>query len=207
VKRTSVGWRSPTQFVGNNIIISNTGQFVSSPMIWQLNDLPGQTDFITLFDEYKVNSITWRFMPRFTGASMDPLAITTGGAISSTLSLGMPEFMTAIDTDGGFRGTSLDRMLQYENVKFHKCQDMFTVTVKSPTAFGSVQTGYLGTTNNQQVLKNKWFAISSGSTGGSIDFYGLQCGVNNPYGEDAGRLITWAWDVYVTADVSFRHCK
>lgn len=163
-------------------------------MLFQLNDLPGYTDFTNLFDEYRVNSLTYRFMPRCT--SVD-------STFASNLNAA-PTVITAIDDDGAYMTSSLNSMMQYGNCRFHSGLKPFTVKF-TPTAFGSVQVNPVsGLTANQTKLKRKWFALSGGSTGAGIEHYGLAFFAELPPGNGATDADQYKWDVYVTADVSFR---
>lgn len=157
---------------------------------WQLSDLPGYTDFVTLFEEYKVNSLTYRFRPKFNGADQG-FGSTQGG---------VPDIMTAVDTDGGFSSTTLDALLQYSNVKFQPATREFVVKFK-PAAFAAVQVDAT-TTKNTNKLSGTWMSLLSGASGGSVDYYGLAVGVQTPTGTNTTS--PWTWDVYVTANVTFR---
>lgn len=192
VRRTCNALRTASDAVNTIFAIPNGLQNNGLGLIFQINDLPGYTDFVTLFDEYRINSLTYRFMPRFNVSEA-----AYGGAQSA-----IPTFITAVDDDGAFQTTTLGTMLQYGNARIRRGNQPIVVKFQ-PCAFGAVQTSST-TVANQAKLKGKWFALGSGSTGASVDFYGLAIFAELPGGYTATSSSQYEWDVYVTADVSFR---
>lgn len=200
---TNTTWDSLFMNPGDNYTYWN--------LIFNPKDLTGFSDLEAMFDEFRVNKVTYTFMPRFTAAQLNEGTATTPGG--TTTSLACPDILTSIDDDGRFLGSTMDGMLQYGNVRFHRGTDRFSVTF-TPCAFTSVQIGAVsGTTANVAKYKYKWFAFASGaSTGsGNVDFYGLQVGVKLPTGlvapaTSGGTFSTnfYNWDCYVSADISVR---
>lgn len=183
---------------------NSTSQYVAIPalststgvgMYFQLADLPSFSEYSNLFDEYRVNKLTYRFMPRF--SSVD----------ASGSSLAVPDVFTAIDTDGAFQIGSLNAMMQYGNLRFRRGDQRFTVSY-SPKAFGAVAIGggTIGGTASVATLTNQWFSLgpNTTATAASVDFYGLSFFAQLPVGFSAAGASTYSWDVYVTADISFR---
>lgn len=70
---------------------------------FQLDQLPNYSEFVDLFDQYKVNALKYEFVPRFN--SIDQ-ASATGG-----------EFYTAIDRVSNDPPSSLNEMLEYQSLR------------------------------------------------------------------------------------------
>lgn len=180
-------------------------------LMFNLQDLSGVTDFTALFDEVRVNKLTYKFMPRFNSSNVNEGYLSTDAAGTTTSALAIPDFLYAVDDDGLFGNGTLAGMMQYGNCRVRRGSDVITVSFV-PTAFTGLQTNPAGTTSNVGKFKKKWMSLSSGTTG--VDFYGLAIGLQLPKdlaapnraaasGATFNSYAYW-WDVYVTADLSFR---
>lgn len=211
IKRTCRTVRMATlaESTYNNIYISANDNYTPWNIMFNLNDLPGITDLTTLFDEFRVNKLTYRFMPRFTNQEVfnDKYPTGTGNSLPTGVStaVAIPDFLYAIDDDGRYNTGSVDGILEYGNVKVNRGNRMTTVSF-TPAAFTALQTNPSGTTANMGKFKGRWIALSSSSTG--VDFYGLAVGLKLPNScvGFAGPNATpyYTWDVYVSADISLR---
>ena len=173
-----------------------TFNFASYSLGFQLSNLPGYTDFTQLFDEFKVVKLEYIFMPRYSSAEYGAGTTLSGISIEQC-----GDVVTAIDQDGAYGNGSMNGILQYGNAKFHAPGKMFSVSFM-PAAFTSLQTNpTLGTTSNVGKLMNKWVALSSGTSGGSVDYYGLNFCIN---ATAANNVAAVAYDVYTRATLDFR---
>lgn len=198
IKRTQSGMRDAVVNTGVYFLQSNpsANTYTNGQLIWQASDLPGISDFSNLFDEYCVNRLTVRLQPRYNGAD----------AVIGQSASGMgylPTVVTAIDTDGAMTNTTFDGILQYDNVKFHDVTKPIVLSYK-PACFSSVQVNPIGgATSNNLRQTGKW--ISLDGLGTSVDFYGLCVGIKSPaLLAGASPTYPWSWDIFCTADISFR---
>lgn len=84
--------------------ISVTTANVYGAYAFSLNDVPNASEFTTLFDQYRINSVRYKIMPR--GSSAEAGTNNNVGKIFSVL-----------DYDDGVAPTSVDQLCQYPNMK------------------------------------------------------------------------------------------
>lgn len=113
----------------------STIQDVSGALIGQLSQVPGNSEFISLYDQYKITGIKWKFMPRANSAE----AGTNQGLI---------KLFTAIDRNDLNPPTITD-ILQYSSMKMTPSNRTHSRYIKptivqfaNQTALGS---GYVST--------------------------------------------------------------
>ncbi len=173
-------------------------------MSFQLSDLPGISDFTNLFDEYRLNSITVRFVPKFSGANTNDFYSSSASLVAPAL----PTLLTAIDPDGVFSTGTPEDMLQYGNVRWHKSSADHVIVKFKPTAFSGLQTNPVGgITANVQKINNSWISLDGSGT--AVDFFGLAVLVKSPYNDLAGGTSSYhySWETYVTYDISLRRAS
>lgn len=189
----------------DSVYISAGVNYTNWNLMFNLSDLDGVTDLTAMFDEYRINRLTYRFFPRF--SALDAVDAAQTVAVGVTTQPSIPDFIYAIDDDGRFAAGTVDALLQYGNVKVSRGNRVVTVSFV-PSAFTSLQTNPVGTTAAMGKFKKKWIACSSSSIG--VDFYGLALGLKLPgtqvgFNSTApGAPAAYSWDVYVTADISLR---
>lgn len=91
----------------NGYISGSTTSDTGGALIGQLNQVPGYTEFTSLFDQYKIMAMKIRLSPRADSAEIG----TNQGLI---------KVFTAIDYDGGTAPTNIAGILQNESLKVSK---------------------------------------------------------------------------------------
>jgi len=84
---------------------------------FNLNDVPNASEFTTLFDQYRINSVRWRLIPR--GSSAEAGTNNNVGKIFSVL-----------DMDDGVAPTSIDQLCQYPSLKTTRTTSDHTRTLR-----------------------------------------------------------------------------
>lgn len=122
----------------------STVQDVSGALIGQLSQVPGNSEFISLYDQYKITGIKWKFMPRANSAE----AGTNQGLI---------KLFTAIDRND-LNPPTINDILQYSSMKMTSSNRTHTRYIKptivqfaNQTALGnayvSTRGGWISTDN------------------------------------------------------------
>lgn len=113
----------------------STTQDISGALIGQLSQVPGNSEFIALYDQYKITGIKWKFMPRANSAE----AGTNQGLI---------KLFTAIDRND-LNPPTINEILQYSSMKMTPSNRTHSRYIKptivqfaNQTALGS---GYVST--------------------------------------------------------------
>lgn len=96
---------------------------------FQLGFLPDVTDFTSLYDQYKILSVTIKLMPR--GNSSD---VGVAAGIGN-----MTRVFSVLDYDDSVVPTSLNQLIQYQNLKTTNSTSIHTRTLK-PMFIKEVQT-------------------------------------------------------------------
>jgi len=108
IARSRRGLIQPVQFFKRSVYLpgwSATGTSdVPGSFVFKLSDIPSASEFTNLYDHYKINLVKWTIIPR--GNTSD---VTTAGN-----SMGV---FTAIDYDSNTTPTSLDDLLEYQNMR------------------------------------------------------------------------------------------
>lgn len=86
---------------------------------FQLTDLPNYTEFTNLFDQYKINGVALRIIPK-TSVQIQ------GGTSGTTAALGYGEVVTVIDYDTASAPGSKNELLEYGSVKVTKSNRVHT---------------------------------------------------------------------------------
>lgn len=84
---------------------------------FNLNDVPNASEFTALFDQYRINSVRWRLIPR--GSSSEAGTNNNVGKI-----------FTVLDMDDGVAPTSIDTLCQYPNMKTTRTTSDHTRTLR-----------------------------------------------------------------------------
>jgi hypothetical protein len=195
IERTFKGFRNQT---GATSAIANywgsvpLANWAYANAIFQINDLPGFTDFVTLFGEYKIVSAELIFIP----------CVNTFNAPTGTGDGENPVLHIATDVDGIQNNDTLDKQLQYASNRIcSNIQGEIRHKIK-PKYFSSVQNAAAGLTTNSGT-QTGYIALSSGSTGGSVDHFGVALGVSTVL--QATDASSPTFQVFTKLKVSFRH--
>ncbi len=154
-------------FVGN---VETTGAYA-----FALSDLPGYTDFTSLFDQYRIAQITARFIP----------GVSLFGA--STTTTDVPDLHTAIDYDDASAPASVDTLRQMSTHQVTPNQQ-YVERVFTPrfavAAYSGAFTSYAQSRPGQWIDSNspsvEHYGIKQGLTAvsvasGSYLLYNLEC--------------------------------
>lgn len=97
-----------------DLVASTSSLGVQTPIAnaysFSLSQLPNNTDFTNLYDQYKINGVKLSFVPKASESLISPLS-------GVTAPLGFGRLMTVIDYDDANAPGSENDMLQYGNVK------------------------------------------------------------------------------------------
>jgi hypothetical protein len=170
IERTFQGIRSQSGATSNlNLYFAvNAGQsWRYDNAIFQINDLPGFTDFVSVFGEYKILEAELIFVPCANTFN----APVVGGETEQ------PVLHIATDVDGIQNNTTLDKQLQYASNRIcANIQGEIRHKIR-PKYYASVQNQPTGLTTNSGT-QTGYISLSSGSTGGSVDHYGVAIGMS-----------------------------
>lgn len=150
---------------------------VGGALIGQLSQVPGYTEFTSLFDQYKIMGLRFRLSPRANSAEVGT-------------NQGIVKVFTAIDYDGGTAPTVIADILQNESLKISKStrdvvryfKPRFNATTSALVGTGNMNTrGWLDCSNATVAHNSLQFVIQQ-----------LPAGVQS-------------WDVYVTYYLAFKN--
>jgi hypothetical protein len=113
----------------SGLIAGSITQDVSGALIGQLSQVPGYTEFVNMYDEYKITGIKWKFMPRANSAE----AGTNQGLI---------KLFTAIDRND-LNPPTIQDILQYSSLKITPSNRTHTRYIK-PTVINFANQTALG---------------------------------------------------------------
>lgn len=194
IERTFAGVRSQTG-AGTTLFpyisILDGLSYSNYNAIFQLNDLPGFTDFVTVFGEYKILAAELIFTPVWNN-------FVASGSIGNSE---QPVLMLATDVDGIQNNDTLDRQLQYASNRVCVAPQGEIRHKIRPKYYVSAQTGAAGITSNTSATTG-YIALSSGSTGGSVDHFGVAIGLNTASATSDNYI---CYQVYTKLTVALRH--
>lgn len=102
-----------TLFLENSIGVTAAGTLYSNHFGFTLGMLPAATDFTNLFDQYRINKVVWKAIPKF----------NTVNALSGAGNALLAQVHTAIDYDDSAAlptGTALSEITQYQTHRMHR---------------------------------------------------------------------------------------
>lgn len=159
--------------------------------IFQINDLPGFTDFVTVFGEYKILEAELIFVP----------CANTFNAPTTSGDNEQPVLHIATDVDGIQNNSTIDKQLQYASNRIcANIQGEIRHKIR-PKYFASVQNQPTGLTTNSGT-QTGYIALSSGSTGGSVDHYGVALGISTIVAADRDQPV---FQTFTRLKVALRH--
>lgn len=145
--------RQPVQFftrsyyIPAHITIPTGGPSVGYADFFTLNSLPDFTDFTALYDQYQIKAVKYTLLPRISNAG-------PSGAVGNPSILG--NIWSVLDYDDSNVPTSLNQLLQYQNLKrtqYHKIHSRFI----KPT----VQLGVGSPLTSSAIKKRQWLDAAS----------------------------------------------
>lgn len=110
---------------------------------FSLGGVPGYTEFVNLFDQYRINAVKLTFLPQFTGNDFEDAVANNA---SSVPWIQNPRVHYCIDRSGIQTGTinSESKMLEYSSARTVKRPfEPFSIYVKSPSVHLGTATGVI----------------------------------------------------------------
>jgi len=122
---------------------------------FNLSQVPNRTEFTNLYDQYQIKGVKISLIPRFTEALSTGTAQTIGNMWS------------CLDYDDASTPTSIDTLLQYQNVKRTRTNQVHSRFLKPAVAREVFNTG-IATAYSPQ--KNVWLDCTSDT----VEHYGIK---------------------------------
>lgn len=147
--------RQPVQFFKRSVYLSgaltaSSAADVYGSNVFSLNAIPNHTEFTALYDQYKINMIKIQYIPR--GNSTD---IQTGTTTGQSTGL-----FTVLDYDDNNVPTSIDELMQYQNMKMSRSHQIHKRIIKPLARINVV--GSLGAgVNGMYGHRNPWIDCNS----------------------------------------------
>lgn len=147
---------------------------------FRLIDVPGSSEFTSLFDQYRIDKVRVRFMPRANSAEVGT-------------NQGMVKLFTAIDYDDISPAASIQDLLQYQNCRFQPTTRMSSRTLKPKHAVevyqSAVSTGY--------GMRTGWLDVANPS----VQHYGIKWALQQlPAGAQT-------FDLHIQYHLSFKNVR
>lgn len=155
---------------------------ISQGFSFAFNQLPGTTDFTTLFDQYKINGIKFSLAPTTTEAILS-------GVSGSSGALGFRRVHTVLDFDDASAPTGENQMLEYQSRKTTNPMQTHSRYWK-PTILTEQYRSAVSTAYAPQ--RNKYLDL----TYTDVPHYGLKLYVDAPIYNGVAAAITY--EVFVT---------
>lgn len=146
---------------------------------FRLNDLPNVSEFITLYDSYKLNAVKIRFIPQ----------MTENVSLSTVNNPQNVRFFSVIDYSDASTPLSLDDLRQYQSCKMTSIFRTHQRYIYKPKILDASSSS-----------RSSWIATSAPST----LHYGLKIGVENTLSSVSTQM---AFRVEATYYMSFKQVK
>lgn len=141
---------------------------ISTGLSFNLAQLPGVTDFTSLFDQYKINGIKYSLVPTANSAILSGVSNVASG-------YGFQRLNSVIDYDDDSQPTGEDQLLQYGSLKttppMRTHVRYFKPKVDTEVFQSGVTTGYAP-------RGNMWIDVNNST----VKHYGLKLYANAPVG-------------------------
>lgn len=167
-----------------NIITVTAGTDYFGASSFALINLPNQSEFTSLYDQYKILKVKWQLLPRGNSAELGNNTAASGM---------MGRVFTCLDYDDSNSPASFNEMCQYENLKKTSTAVSHTRSFV-PKYTREVATG-LGTTANEPATG------FIDCTNNSVLHRGIKIGIQAP---PAGSQV---YDLLVTYKLAFKNVR
>lgn len=157
---------------------------------FKLNDLPNASEFTALFDQYRIKALKWHLIPKQGMGVMQ--AVPTAGGLQPI----MPKIYTVVDYDDAAPPTSIDEMLQYQNVKITRANQWHSRYFKPAIADEVYATGI---TTGYGMRQNAWLDCNSSL----IEHYGIKVFVE----EGNAQTPRWDFDIVCKFYMEFKNVR
>lgn len=185
--------------VGDAIVSYNATTGITSPiqnaLSFSLSQVPGSTEFTTLFDQYMIKGVRVNFQPLLT----EGIASSLSG---STNVWGFPKMSTVIDYDDTTVPATEDVLLQYGSLKQTGSFKEHTRYFKPKVRIASFDSGAAVTAN--VVKGNQWIDVANPN----VPHYGLK--VFHPGPIASGTPVTSssiAYSIYATVYIACKNVR
>lgn len=165
-------------------IITVTTGAVNKAYTTRLSNFPVITEFVALFDNYRVNKVVWKFKPSY---SVYPPSTTVAAGQA------LPQIVEIVDFDDSVVLSTTDAYLQYDTLKIRHGLHPWS---RKYTPACLVDIGGIG---NAGIRFKQWLDIADNS----IDHYGLKI----QFTPIAGTQTTWQCEVWETIYFSCRRVR
>lgn len=140
---------------------SNASVTHAAASSFSLDDLPNATEFGNLFDSYRIDSVSMKWMFTATNNALSGVAYVSA----------MPLLYTVIDKDDGTPATTLEEMEQYQNLKVRRCEKPLKAYVRPRVAISVYKGAFTG-----YGQANKNFFVDMANQ--DIEYYGLKWAID-----------------------------
>lgn len=154
-------------------------------LTFQLDDLPNYTEFTNLFDDYRINAVSLKFIPNRNSSDF------AGGVAPP----GISNFYTVFDYNDATVPGAVNDLMQYPNLKITQSSRMLTRTLR-PASLDVVSAG--GTTASVNPKWKQWLSTASPD----VNHYGLKYCLD---AFSAANAVTY--QVYATFYISCKSVK
>lgn len=177
-------WGDSGIFTDNSIYDNSTRN--SGYFKFALNDLPGFSDFTTLYEMYKVTGVKLKFIP--VAGTQSTLGTASFGSSTPNMN------PLAITVDRAYVATTptFGSLMQHQDVKIRTQQRPFSLWISKPLAYSPAD----GTTVAH--LTNQWLD----TTNSGVHHYGLQYAFESNSGSTTNY--TSIWRVFATYYIKCR---
>lgn len=150
--RRAMGLRRPRQpvqyfkrsvYLSGNILSSITSD-VFQGLSFTLSQVPNNSEFTSLYDQYRINGIKWTLIPRGNTAELTGAPPTVFQGQSTGI-------FSAIDYDDATAPTSINQLCEYQNMKMTRATQMHSRYIKPRVNLQGITnagTGAVGSTMN-----------------------------------------------------------
>lgn len=164
-------------------------------LVFTLSDLPQVASFQAVFDSYRINKVTVKFIPL---QNVSPLkSADTAGANQNGVN---QDLETVIDYDDGNILTSRSAALEYDTYKVTPCYAKHVRTITPKMSMNAFKTS--GTTIGYIQEAKQWIDAAYAD----VEHYGIK-GCIPRYSINATQDIQSAWRVYATMYFSCRQVR
>lgn len=148
---------------------------------FQLVDLPNVAEYTSLFDQYKIQKVVLKIVPK--------TLMTQGASTGNAGPTGYGQVVTAIDYDDAATPSSKDELLEYGSAKYTQASRVHTRTIRPKVLnavwVNSISTGYAPRA-----------APFIDNANNNVPHYGIKMWIDAP--STVGAASSASYDVYAT---------
>lgn len=165
-----------------------SGGALATAFSFQFSLLPNVAEYKALYDQYKIDGIAFRVIPKTQSFQ--------GGTSGTTDGLGYSQVITAIDRDDAAAPVQKDNLLQYSTAKVTQADAIHTRYFK-PSVLNNVFINAV--TTGTSPVSPKWLSTQYDT----VQHYGIKIWIDPP-AVPVGALSSKAYDLYA---VYYFRCK